>query len=435
MVRRLDATTPGFAADFAALLAQRDADAEDVQGQARRIVDDVKVRGDAAVLEYTARYDRLEIDAAGMRIAPAEIAAARAACDDGAIAALELARERIVAYHERQLPTDFDYTDELGVRLGSRWSAIGNVGLYVPGGLAAYPSSLLMNAVPARVAGVERLAMTVPAPDGVLNPLVLAAAEIAGIDEIYRIGGAQAVAALAYGTDTIAAVDKIVGPGNAWVAAAKREVFGVVGIDLIAGPSEILVVADAQSDPAWIAADLLSQAEHDEAAQSILITDDAAFADAVCAAVDRALATLPRAEIATASWQNNGACIAVGALDDAVALIDRLAPEHVELACDTAEALANRIRNAGAIFLGRHTPEAVGDYVAGPSHVLPTSGAARFSSGLGVLDFMKRTSIIACDSASLEALAVPAMTLAEAEGLQAHGRSVGVRTNRRPGDE
>ena len=431
MARRLNAGDGDFAAGFAALLATRDEAAGDIQAQARRIVEDVRTGGDVAVLAYTAKFDRLEIGVDGLRVTADEIAAARASSDVDAIAALELARARITEYHERQLPADLDYTDSLGVRLGARWRAIENVGLYVPGGLAAYSSSVLMNAVPARVAGVERLAMVVPTPDGVLNPLVLTAADIAGVDEIYRVGGAQAIAALAYGTGTIAAVDKIVGPGNAYVAAAKREVFGTVGIDLIAGPSEILVVADGNSDPAWIAADLLSQAEHDAAAQAILITDDAGFADAVCRAVEAALATLPRAEIARASWQNNGACIVVAALDDAVALVDRIAPEHLELACDEAAELAAKVRNAGAIFLGRHTPEAIGDYIAGPSHVLPTSGSARFSSGLGVLDFMKRTSIIGCDSASLDALAAPTMTLAEAEGLGAHARSVGVRTNRR----
>lgn len=434
-MRRLNASDAGFAADFADLLAARGENAGDIQDQARAIVEDVRTGGDVALLAYTAKFDRLEIGVDGLRVTADEIAAARAQSDEDAIAALELARARIAGYYERQLPADLDYTDHLGARLGARWRAIENVGIYVPGGLAAYPSSVLMNAVPARVAGVDRLAMVVPTPDGVLNPLVLAAADIAGIDEIYRVGGAQAIAALAYGTGTIAAVDKIVGPGNAYVAAAKREVFGTVGIDLIAGPSEILVVADGNNDPAWIAADLLSQAEHDTATQSILITDDARFADAVCQGIETALATLPRAEIARASWQGNGACIVVAALDDAVALVDRIAPEHLELACDGAADLAEKVRNAGAIFLGRHTPEAIGDYMAGPSHVLPTSGSARFSSGLGVLDFMKRTSIIGCDTASLDALAGPTMVLAEAEGLDAHGLSVGIRTNRRRDDE
>ncbi|HEY7610955.1 MAG TPA: histidinol dehydrogenase, partial [Alphaproteobacteria bacterium] len=321
----------------------------------------------------------------------------------------------------------FDYADAEGIRLGARWTALDIVGLYVPGGTAAYPSTVLMNAVPAKVAGVARLVMVVPTPDGKLNDLVLAAARIAGVDEIYRVGGAQAVAALAYGTATIPKVDKIVGPGNVYVAAAKKMVFGAVGIDLIAGPSEILVVADGTNDPAWIAADLLSQAEHDEAAQAILITDDAAFAGKVAAAVDNTLARLPRAAIARASWEKHGAIVVVAKLEDAPALVDRLAPEHLELAVAEPEALAKRIRHAGAIFLGRHAPEAIGDYVAGPNHVLPTSQSARFSSGLGVLDFMKRTSLIGCDAKGLAAIGPAAVTLAEAEGLAAHALSVSIR--------
>ncbi len=434
MARRLVAAEAGFDAALTALLSGRAGDSEDVRHVARAIVEDVRARGDQAVIAYTEQFDRLSLTPSDMRVTGDAIAAARGACPQAELDALMLARDRIAAYHERQLPADFQYEDSIGVTLGARWRAIQGVGLYVPGGLAAYPSSVLMSAVPARVAGVERLAMVVPCPDGVLNPLVLAAADIAGVDEIYRIGGAQAVGALAYGTATIAAVDLIVGPGNAYVSAAKREVFGSVGIDLIAGPSEVLVVADNRCDPAWVAMDLLSQAEHDAAAQSILITDDGGFADAVCRAVEAALETLPRRDIAKASWEAHGACIVVGRLDEAVALVDRIAPEHLELACDRAEELAGKVKNAGAIFVGRTTPEAVGDYIAGPSHVLPTSGAARFSSGLGVLDFMKRTSIIGCSAAGLSALSTATVTLATAEGLGAHGRSVSIRTNQPPGD-
>jgi histidinol dehydrogenase len=426
---RLDAAAPGFAASFAALLAAQRETAADVDAVVADIVADVAARGDAALIAYTERFDRLALTPGTLRIAPAEIAAAASGCERETLAALRLAAERIESYHRHQLPADLDYIDSVGVRLGARWRAIAAVGLYVPGGTASYPSSVLMNAIPARVAGVDRLVMVVPAPDGVLNPLVLAAAELAGISEIYRIGGAQAVAALAYGTATIAPVDKIVGPGNAYVAAAKRRVFGKVGIDLIAGPSEILVVADRGNDPAWIAADLLSQAEHDPASQSILITDDAGFADRVAQAVEAHLARLPRAAIAGKSWADHGAIITVGDLADAAALIDRIAPEHLELAVDDAEALAAAVRNAGAIFLGRYTPEAVGDYVAGTNHVLPTGRSARFSSGLGVLDFMKRTSLVRCDAASLAAIGPAALTLAQAEGLDAHGLSVAIRLN------
>jgi histidinol dehydrogenase len=415
--------------EFTALLdAKRDVE-ERVDEAVAAILADVRARGDEAVVEYTNRFDRVNLTGAGFRIAPDEIAAAERSCAPERLAALRLAAERIEAYHRTQLPQPLDYRDAQGVRLGARWTALEAVGLYVPGGTAAYPSSVLMNAIPAMVAGVTRIVMTVPAPDGRLNPLVLAAAKLAGVDEVYRIGGAQAVGALAYGTRSIAAVDKIVGPGNAFVAAAKRRVFGTVGIDMIAGPSEILVVADKDNDPAWIAADLLSQAEHDTAAQSILITDDAAFADAVVAAVESQLATLPRAAIARESWQAHGAIVTVRSLDEAVALVDRVAPEHLELAVRDPDALAGRIRNAGAIFLGRYTPEAVGDYVGGPNHVLPTSRSARFSSGLGVLDFMKRTSILSCDAASLGAIGPAAVTLAEAEGLEAHARSIAIRLN------
>jgi histidinol dehydrogenase len=365
-----------------------------------------------------------------MRVTGAELANAVAACDRAALDALGLARDRIEAYHRRQLPHDDRYTDALGVELGARWTAIEAVGLYVPGGTAAYPSSVLMNAVPAKVAGVPRLVMVVPAPDGKLSPLVLAAADLAGIDEIYRVGGAQAVAALAYGTETIAPVAKIVGPGNAYVAAAKRIVFGKVGIDMIAGPSEVLILADSGGNPDWIAADLLAQAEHDASAQAILITNDAGLAEDVERAVEQQLAKLPRGAVAGASWREFGAIVLVENLDDAVALVDAVAPEHLEIAAADAEALAARIRNAGAIFIGAHTPEAIGDYVAGSNHVLPTARSARFSSGLGVLDFMKRTSILKCGPEQLRALAPAAIALGEAEGLDAHARSVAIRINR-----
>lgn len=427
MSRRLDAAHADFDTSFAALLAERREVGVDVRGDVEAIVARVKAEGDAALLALTEKYDRLSLTADGLRVTSDEIAAARAACDADALAALETARSRIIAYHENQRPGEFDYVDDLGVRLVSRWRPVAAVGLYVPGGTAAYPSSVLMNAVPAGVAGVDRIVMVVPSPDGVLNPLVLAAAEIAGVDEIYRVGGAQAVAALAYGTATIAPVDKIVGPGNAYVAEAKRQVFGVVGIDMIAGPSEILVVAEASVNPAWIAADLLSQAEHDRSAQSVLMTDDAAFADAVEAEVVHQIPELPRHEIAGESWENFGAVIVLRDLDDALPLIDRMAPEHLELIGPRAEALERDIRNAGSIFLGAYAPEVLGDYLAGPNHVLPTARTARFSSGLGVLDFMKRSSMFSANEESFRALAGPAMTLARAEGLEAHARAVEVR--------
>jgi histidinol dehydrogenase len=429
MPLRLDTGTNGFAADFAALLSAKREMEADVDAAVAQILADVKARGDAAVIDCTARFDRLKLTQATMRVPAKDLADAASSCAPDTLAALRLAAERIEAYHRRQVPEDFSFTDAAGVRLGSRWRPIAAVGVYVPGGTAAYPSSVLMNAVPAKVAGVERLVMVVPSPDGVLNPLVLAAASLAGVNEVYRIGGAQAVGALAYGTVTIAAVDKIVGPGNAYVAAAKRRVFGTVGIDMIAGPSEILVVADGNNDPAWIAADLLSQAEHDTASQAILITDDKAFADAVATAVDSHLTALPRQSIAAESWRTHGAIITVRHLDEAVPLVDRIAPEHLELALDDADAFAAKVRNAGAIFLGRHTPEAVGDYVAGPNHVLPTARSARFSSGLGVLDFLKRTSLLACDAESLRAIGPAAVTLARAEGLDAHALSVSIRLN------
>ncbi|HEV3186036.1 MAG TPA: histidinol dehydrogenase [Xanthobacteraceae bacterium] len=428
---RLDTRAADFSQRFRAFLDAKREVSEDVVEAARAIIADVIARGDRALVELTRRFDRLDLDAGGLKVSAAEIDAASKACDPGALNALKLARERIEAYHARQRPADERFVDALGVELGHRWTAIEAVGLYVPGGTAAYPSSVLMNAVPAKVAGVPRLVMTVPAPDGRLNPLVLAAARLAGVDEIYRIGGAQAVAALAYGTATIAPVAKIVGPGNAYVAAAKRLVFGKVGIDMIAGPSEVLIVADRDANPEWIAADLLAQAEHDTAAQAILITDDAALADRVAAAVEVQLAVLPRAEIAGASWRDFGAIILVRDLDEAVPLIDAIAPEHLQIETRDPEPLAARVRNAGAIFLGHHTPEAIGDYVAGSNHVLPTARSARFSSGLGVLDFMKRTSILKLGPDGLAALGPAAIALGRAEGLDAHARSVALRLNPR----
>jgi histidinol dehydrogenase len=429
MVTRLTTSDPEFPQRLETFLASRRSEEANVDGAVAGILADVRKRGDDAVIEYTARFDRLELTPETMRVRADEIAAAEREVAPEALTALALAAERIRAYHAALLPNNLEWTDAAGVRLGARFTPIGAAGVYVPGGTAAYPSSVLMNTVPAKLAGVPRIVMVVPSPGGRLNPLVLAAAKLAGVDEVYRIGGAQAVAALAYGTRTIAPVDKIVGPGNAYVATAKRQVFGTVGIDMIAGPSEILVVADGGNDPDWIAADLLSQAEHDENAQSILITDDARLADAVAASVDSFLKTLPRAAIASASWQRFGGIVVVRSLDEAPAIVDRIAPEHAELAVADPAALAARIRNAGALFLGRYTPEAIGDYVAGPNHVLPTSGSARFSSGLSVTDFLKRTSIVACDADSLRALGPAAMTLAGVEGLDAHGLSVGVRLN------
>lgn len=429
MPTRLDQRAPGFDAAFAALLMTKREVSEDVDRIAAEIIGMVKARGDRAVIECTSRFDKFDLTPAMLRVGEAEIDAAVAACSPELLAALETARARIEAYHLRLKPTDSWSKDALGVESGWRWSAIEAVGLYVPGGTASYPSSVLMNAVPAKVAGVGRLVMVAPTPRGETNPLVLAAARLAGIDEVYRIGGAQAVAALAYGTQTIAPVAKIVGPGNAYVAAAKRRVFGQVGIDMIAGPSEVLVIADASANPGWIAADLLAQAEHDESAQSILVTDDAALADEVEKAVAAQLATLPRAAIAGKSWNDYGAILLVESLEGAVPLVDRLAPEHLEIMTAEPERLSGMIRNAGAIFLGGHTPEAIGDYVGGPNHVLPTARSARFSSGLGVADFMKRTSLLKCGPDALRALAPAAVQLAEAEGLQAHGRSVTIRLN------
>jgi len=431
MPRRLDIGDGDFEAQFCEVLgARREADV-DVNATVAEILKDVATRGDAAVVEHTNRFDRQTLTAAELAFSTDDLARAEQSIAPDLLHALHFAAQRIEAFHERQLPDMEDFSDDDGVRLGYRWTAVSAAGLYVPGGLAAYPSSVLMNAIPARVAGVDRLVMVVPTPDGVINPVVLAAAKIAGVTEVYRIGGAQAIGALAYGTDTIRAVDKIVGPGNAYVAAAKRQVFGTVGIDMIAGPSEILVVADGHNDPAWIAADLLSQAEHDRVAQAVLITDDKAFADAVETAVQSHLKTMVRADIARASWTDYGVVITVDDVRrDAVALIDRFAPEHLELALDDPDTMSEQVRNAGAIFLGRYTPEAIGDYVAGPNHVLPTSRTARFSSGLGVLDFMKRTTFVGCDADSLRAIGPAAVRLADAEGLQAHGLSVSIRLNR-----
>jgi len=430
MTIRLDIRADDFAEGFRAFLDTKREVAADVEAAARAIVADVAARGDQALKEHTRKFDRFDPEAAGLRVQPAEISAALDTCDAKALSALDLARDRIEAFHRRQLPQDDRFEDALGVELGSRWTAIEAVGLYVPGGTAAYPSSVLMNAVPAKVAGVPRIVMVVPAPGGAVPPLVLAAAKLAGVDEIFRVGGAQAIAALAYGTESIAPVAKIIGPGNAYVAAAKRIVFGKVGIDMIAGPSEVLILADKTGNPAWIAADLLAQAEHDASAQAILVTDDAALAAAVERTIDDELKRLPRGKIAGASWRDFGAVILVRDLDEAVALVDAIAPEHLEIAAADADRLARRIRNAGAIFIGAHTPEAIGDYVAGSNHVLPTARSARFSSGLGVLDFMKRTSILKCGPEQLRALADAAVTLAEAEGLDAHARSVAIRLNR-----
>jgi histidinol dehydrogenase len=428
--QRLNDTDSDFEARFRALLAMKREVSEDVDQAARAIVADVAKRGDQALIDITAKFDRQTLTPATLRVSAAEIDAAGKSVPAAERDALLYARDRIEAFHRRQLPADDRYTDASGVALGIRWTAIESVGLYVPGGTAAYPSSVLMNAVPARVAGVERVVMVTPAPDGKMNPLVLAAAKIAGVDEVYRVGGAQAVAALAYGTATMAPVAKIMGPGNAYVAAAKRIVFGLVGIDMIAGPSEVLVVADAGNDPDWLAADLLAQAEHDTAAQSILITDAPVLADAVAAAVERQLKTLPRAETAAASWRDFGAIVVVRSLAKAMELANRVAPEHLELAVADPEALLVKVRNAGAVFLGRHTPEVIGDYVGGPNHVLPTARSARFSSGLGVLDFLKRTSLLKLGADQLAELAPSAITLAKAEGLDAHARSVAIRLNR-----
>ncbi|PVE53492.1 histidinol dehydrogenase [Arthrobacter sp. TPD3018] len=423
----LDTRDAGFADAFTALVDGRREAAADVARDVATIIRAVRDDGEAAIRAFTQKLDRHDLSETGWRIEPATCAAAYEALDPQLRDALDLAATRIRAYHERQKPTDTDYVDEAGVRLGARWRGVDAAGIYVPGGRAAYPSSLLMNAIPAKVAGVERLVMVTPTPGGDINPLVLAAAHLAGVDEVWRIGGAQAIAALAYGAGRIAPVDVVTGPGNAWVAEAKRQVYGVVGIDMVAGPSEIVVVADAQNDPQWTAADLLSQAEHDTTTQSILFTDDADYAQAVARAVDEELAILPTAAVARAAWDANGAIIVVESLEAACPLVDRLAPEHLQLAVDNPQALFDKVRHAGSVFLGRHTPEAIGDYVAGPNHVLPTGRRARFASGLSVLDFMKRTSFLGLDEAALAKLGPATVALAHAEGLPAHARSVALR--------
>lgn len=429
MVTTLRQTDPDFEQNFTTFLSSKREVSEDVDRVAREIVNRVRKEGDAALIDYSRRFDRIDLEKTGIAVTEAEIDAAFAVAPAATVEALKLAHQRITSHHARQLPQDDRYSDALGVELGSRWTAIEAVGLYVPGGTASYPSSVLMNAAPAKVAGVDRIVMVVPSPDGVLNPLVLVAARLAGVSEIYRVGGAQAVAALAYGTETIKPVAKIVGPGNAFVAAAKRIVFGTVGIDMIAGPSEVLVIADRHNNPDWIAADLLAQAEHDTAAQSILMTNDEAFANAVVDAVERQLKTLPRSEIASASWRDFGSVILVEDFDAAVPLANRIAAEHLEIATENAEELLPRIRNAGSIFIGGFTPEVIGDYVGGCNHVLPTARSARFSSGLNVLDYMKRTSVLKLGTEQLRALGPAAIELARAEGLEAHARSVAIRLN------
>ncbi|MBZ9743825.1 histidinol dehydrogenase [Mesorhizobium sp. CO1-1-7] len=418
-----------FEQRFAAFLTTKREVSADVDAVVRDIIARVRAEGDAALIDYTRKFGGGDLAKLGIAVSAEDIAGAYAEADPATVEALKFARDRIRSHHERQKPQDERYTDPVGVELGSRWTAVEAVGLYVPGGTASYPSSVLMNAVPAKVAGVERIVMVVPAPHGVVNPLVLVAADISGVSEIYRVGGAQAIAALAYGTQTIKPVAKIVGPGNAYVAAAKRQVFGTVGIDMIAGPSEVLVVADSDNDPDWIAADLLAQAEHDVSAQSILITDDPAFGKAVERAVERQLRSLPRAETAAQSWRDFGAVIVVPTVEAALPLVDRIAAEHVELAIEDAEGFLAKMRNAGAVFLGRHTPEVIGDYVGGSNHVLPTARSARFSSGLSVLDFVKRTSVLKLGPEQLRVLAPAAIALAQAEGLDAHGRSVAIRLN------
>jgi histidinol dehydrogenase len=431
MARRLNTKDKNFAAEFEALLFAKREVEEDIAVQVKRIIADVRAKGDAALVALSNTFDRANLTAATLKIPASEIDAAIAQVPQAQKNAVETAAARIEAYHRRQLPSDESFTDPTGARLGWRWTPVDSTGLYVPGGTASYPSSVLMNAIPARVAGVGRIVMVTPASGGKVNPLVLVAARRAGVSDIFRVGGAQAIAALAYGSESIPAVDKIVGPGNAWVAAAKREVFGQVGIDSIAGPSEILVIADAANDPDWIAADLLSQAEHDPSSQSILITNNAAFADHVAQAAERALALLPRKGIAAKSWNDYGGIIVVADWDEGAALADRFAPEHLEIATANPNTLLAKVRHAGAIFLGRHTPEAMGDYIAGPNHVLPTSRSARFSSGLSVLDFMKRTTILELDAAAMAELGPEAITLAEAEGLEAHARSIALRLNRK----
>jgi len=427
MAAWLKTADPDFEDRFRALLALKREQAADVNAAVAAIIARVRAEGDRALIDLTRKFDDVDLGGGGVKVTEAEIEAARGKVQKKTLQALELAHHRILDHHKRQLPKDDLYKDRQGVELGTRWTPVASVGLYVPGGTASYPSSVLMNAVPAKVARVQRIVMVVPAPKGALNPLVLVAAKLAGVSEIYRVGGAQAIAALAYGTESIVPVAKIVGPGNAYVAAAKRQVFGQVGIDIVAGPSEVVVIADCDNDPAWIASDLLAQAEHDACAQAILITDDQDFAHAVEQAVDAELAVLPRAATARASWQDFGAIIVVKSLDVAPVLADRLAPEHLEIATSDPDVLAARVRDAGAIFIGRYTPEVIGDYVAGSNHVLPTARSARYATGLGVLDFMKRTSTLKLNAESLAALGPAAMTLAEAEGLDAHRRSVAIR--------
>ena len=427
MALKLSARDPGFTDAFAALIAKSREVKTNVDGVVAGVLADVKIRGDAAVIEYSNKFDRVSLTPATLAFSKEQLLGAAAQCDAATLRALKDAAARIRDYHMRQLPKDEFYTDDVGIGLGWRWTAVSSAGLYVPGGTAALFSSVLMNAIPAKVAGVDRLVVTMPTPGGKTNPLTLAACAVAGVDEVYRVGGAQAIAMLAYGTDSVRPVDKIVGPGNAYVTSAKKQVFGTVGIDMIAGPSEVTVVSDNASDPAWIAADLMAQAEHDASSQSILITDDEAFADRVIAAVEQQLLSLPRRETAEKSWRDNGAVLVVKKLEDAATLVNLIAPEHLELAIAEPRAFMKNIRHAGAIFLGRHTPEAVGDYIAGPSHVLPTSGAARFSSGLGVLDFMKRTSLIDCGNTGLAAIGPGALAMAEAEVLDAHALSVSLR--------
>jgi histidinol dehydrogenase len=429
MPLHLEANASTFEDHFQGLLAQKREVSQEVSEAVSSIISDVRHHGDQALVSLSHRFDSVDLEKLGLRVNQVDISAASKTCNSEALAALALAKERIEHYHQRQRPQDHQFVDALGVELGWRWTAVDSVGLYVPGGSASYPSSVLMNAIPAKVAGVSRIVMVVPAPMGQINPLVLAAASMAGVHEIYRIGGAQAIAALAYGTQTIDPVVKIVGPGNAYVAAAKRQVFGQVGIDMIAGPSEVVILADDTANPEWIAADLLAQAEHDTAAQSILITDSSTLADAVSLAVEGQLKTLPRRDIASASWRDFGAIIYVESLKKAIPLVDRLAPEHLEIIARDGDDLAATIRNAGAIFLGGYTPEAVGDYVGGSNHVLPTARSARYASGLGVLDFMKRTSILKCGPEQLRALGPAAIALGKAEGLSAHARSVAIRLN------
>ena len=430
MTKQLTTSDPDFESQFSELLSEKREVSADIDKAVQKILSDVRDNGDDALLRLSKEFDSVDLDEIGLCISHDEIANAVGQCEKETLDALKLARDRIRDHHQRHLPQDDIYTDDAGVQLGARWTAVESAGLYVPGGSASYPSSVLMNAVPARVAGVPRIVMVVPTPNGELNPLVLAAAHLVEIDEIYRIGGTQAVAALAYGTETIDPVVKIAGPGNAYVAAAKRQVFGTVGIDSIAGPSEVLVVADENNDPDWIASDLLAQAEHDTSAQSILITDNAQFADAVAEAVARQLTELPRGNIAGESWQTFGAIILVDSLDEVPALADRIAAEHLEIATRDADKMAAKIRNAGAIFIGSYTPEVIGDYVAGTNHVLPTARSARFSSGLGVLDFMKCTSLLKLDEVSLATLGPPAMALARSEGLEGHRKSVAIRLRR-----